>query len=326
MESKTIRGARSRAAVLAAVVAALAVSLNVAGARADETGGGEYTGRAPEVCLGCHGETSARPAHEILSTAMARQADPASPFGDGGHACETCHGPSQAHVAAMGREPPGFRFDGSSTAEQKNATCLACHSDEGRFHWPGAAHNISGVACVDCHNVHAAQDPVLSLESQPEVCFTCHKQQRAQFLRQSRHAVQTSSNAYSHTGLLACTDCHNPHGSDGPGQLKRATVNETCYDCHAEKRGPYLWEHAPVREDCTSCHTPHGSNYEPLLAGPRPWLCQQCHVASFHPSGVYSGGGLPPEGADQRILGKSCLDCHSQVHGSNHPGGIRLTR
>jgi DmsE family decaheme c-type cytochrome len=108
--------------------------------------------------------------------------------------------------------------------------------------------------------------------------------------------------------------------------LTRNTVNETCYDCHAEKRGPFLWEHAPVREDCTNCHTPHGSNYENLLTARQPWMCQQCHAANFHPSGIYSGTGIPPDGADQRMLGKQCLNCHSQIHGSNHPSGIRLTR
>jgi DmsE family decaheme c-type cytochrome len=164
------------------------------------------------------------------------------------------------------------------------------------------------------------------METQPEICFECHKEQRAQFLRQSRHPVQAQSADFSHTGLMSCGDCHNPHGSAGEAMLTRSTINDTCYDCHAEKRGPFLWEHAPVREDCTNCHTPHGSNHENLLVARQPWMCQQCHAAQFHPSGVYDGSGIPPGGADQRVLGKQCLNCHSQVHGSNHPSGIRLTR
>jgi predicted CXXCH cytochrome family protein len=81
-----------------------------------------------------------------------------------------------------------------------------------------------------------------------------------------------------------------------------------------------------VQEDCSNCHTPHGSNYENLLVARQPWLCQQCHVAQRHPSSVYSGTGIPPDGAAQQVLGKQCENCHSQVHGSNHPSGIRLTR
>ena len=295
---------------------------------ADEsaTSEGEYTDMSPQVCLNCHGETSARPAHEMLQNPMARKADPNTPFGGENHACENCHGPSKAHVLTQGKEPVGFRFDESSTVEQKNSTCLSCHQDESRFHWSGSSHSLEGVACIDCHKVHAADDPVLALETQPEVCFECHKEQRAQFLRQSRHPVQASSNAYSHTGMLACTDCHNTHGNDGPSNLKRNTINETCYDCHAEKRGPFLWEHQPAREDCTNCHTPHGSNYPNLLVARSPWLCQQCHVAPFHPSGAYSGLDVPPESIDQRVVGKACMNCHNQVHGSNHPSGVRLTR
>jgi DmsE family decaheme c-type cytochrome len=285
----------------------------------------EYSGMAPQLCLGCHGEKGALPAHEILMTTMARKADPGSPFGEGNHACENCHGPSRAHAMSAGRQAPGFSFTGASP-EDKNSMCMSCHEDAGRFHWPGSTHNIEGVACIDCHSVHQADDPVLTLETQPQVCYTCHAEQRAQFLRQSRHPVQASSNAYSHAGLLACTDCHNPHGSDGPGQLKRSTINESCYDCHAEKRGPFLWEHQPAREDCSNCHTPHGSNYPNLLSGRTPWLCQQCHNARFHASTAYSGVDIPPTSIDQRVVGKDCMNCHNKVHGSNHPSGVLLTR
>jgi len=127
---------------------------------------------------------------------------------------------------------------------------------------------------------------------------------------------------------VSCSDCHNPHGSTGPKQLVKGTVNETCYTCHTEKRGPFLWEHQPVREDCTICHEPHGSVHSSLLKVRGPWLCQQCHMVQFHPSTAYSGTGLPttkPSGA-QQMLAKNCLNCHSQVHGSNHPSGVRKTR
>jgi len=288
----------------------------------------EYS-KGAKQCLTCHKEGKEKPAHEILLTPMGSSADPNSPFGAGNHDCETCHGPAKQHPRKGpdgSRIMPPMTFSRETPAEEKNAVCMSCHQDATRFHWPGSTHDVEGVACVDCHVVHKADDPVLSLETQPQVCFQCHKEQRAQFLRQSRHPVQASSTSMSHTGLLSCTDCHNPHGSTGPALLTRSTINESCYECHAEKRGPFLWEHAPVREDCTNCHTPHGSNYENLLTARQPWLCQQCHATSIHSSGVYSGTGVPPDGADERILGKQCMNCHTQVHGSNHPSGVRLTR
>ena len=79
-------------------------------------------------------------------------------------------------------------------------------------------------------------------------------------------------------GKLSCTDCHNPHGSTTSPLLKADSVNEVCYSCHAEKRGPFLFEHSPVRESCLNCHSPHGSDFEALLNVPRPMLCQQCHA------------------------------------------------
>jgi DmsE family decaheme c-type cytochrome len=255
--------------------------------------------------------------------------DANSPFGESMHGCETCHGPSKSHLTRLedgSRPAVDFEFERGIPVEDQNEVCLGCHQDGSRFHWPGSTHDIEAVACADCHDIHAINDPVLTLETQPGVCFDCHQEQRAQFLRQSRHPVQASTASMSHEGLMSCSDCHKPHGSSGPALLNRNTLNETCYDCHAEKRGPFLWEHAPVREDCSNCHTPHGSNYENLLTARQPWMCQQCHAANFHPSGIYSGRGIPPDGADQRILGKQCLNCHSQIHGSNHPSGIRLTR
>jgi len=294
----------------------------------DSAGSGEYS-KGVKLCMTCHKEGKEKPAHEIFMTSMGISGDPKSPFAEGNHDCEACHGPSKDHTkrSADGSRPsPAITFGPGTPVEKQNEVCLGCHNDGARFHWPGSVHDVEGNACVDCHDVHTPSDPVLALETQPEVCYGCHKEQRAQFLRQSRHPVQGATDSPSHVGLLACTDCHQPHGSAGPANLIRNTVNEQCYDCHAEKRGPFLWEHAPVQEDCTNCHTPHGSNYENLLVARQPYLCQQCHLANFHPSGGYSGTGVPPNGADQRMLGKQCLNCHVQIHGSNHPGGIRQTR
>jgi DmsE family decaheme c-type cytochrome len=188
------------------------------------------------------------------------------------------------------------------------------------------------VACTNCHKVHVANDPVLARATQTDVCFACHKEQRAQTHRYSTHPLAA--------GKMGCSDCHNPHGSTGPVLMVKNTVNETCYTCHAEKRGPFLWEHGPVVDDCTNCHTPHGSNNAPLLKARAPYLCQDCHVAD-HGRTLYSGQNLPGgagptvagtqsnpllQSPNAQANGRSCLQCHSQVHGSNHPGGAKFLR
>ena len=64
---------------------------------------------------------------------------------------------------------------------------------------------------------------------------------------------------------MSCSSCHNPHDGNRPKMIGADSVNELCYKCHTEKRGPFLFEHAAVREDCVSCHDPHGSNHKRLL-------------------------------------------------------------
>jgi DmsE family decaheme c-type cytochrome len=266
--------------------------------------------------------------------------------------CQTCHGASDAHVrnpqGSRERPPPDVAFGAKSATpvDERNGTCLGCHDSGKRTLWAGSEHQSHDIACARCHTVHAATDRVLAKATQTEVCFGCHKSQRAEIQRISTHPIQA--------GKLGCSDCHNPHGSTGPKLLARNTVNETCYTCHAEKRGPFLWEHPPVVDDCTHCHTPHGSTSAPLLKARAPWLCQQCHGdGAPHPGQVYSAANLPGGAAtninkstaagsavinpvtgarvtannpEPRLAFRSCANCHSQVHGSNHPAGNRFLR
>jgi DmsE family decaheme c-type cytochrome len=279
-----------------------------------------YAGIGTQGCLICHGATAGRPATGILQSPHAVSAAAGSPFADGRRQCEDCHGPSEAHLSVIDgvRPPPSVAFSAHESAAVKDQMCLGCHQREAGVHWSTSAHSFGEVACTDCHVSHVAQDPVLTAAGEANVCFTCHERERAEFFRRSAHPVSA--------GMMQCTDCHTPHGSDAPGMLSRTTVNETCYDCHAEKRGPFLWEHQPVREDCTTCHVPHGSNHGDLLVARTPFLCQQCHLAAFHPSTALSGQNVPPQGASHLLLSQNCTNCHSQVHGSNHPSGPGLTR
>jgi DmsE family decaheme c-type cytochrome len=132
-------------------------------------------------------------------------------------------------------------------------------------------------------------------------------------------------------GKMSCEDCHSAHGSPTAPLLKADSVNEVCYACHAETRGPMLWEHAPVRENCSNCHQPHGSNHDKLLVSARPFLCQQCHNSAGHNSTFYradqtAAAALLGGSQNPRVISRSCQNCHSQIHGSNHPSGARFQR
>lgn len=307
---------------VAALVALAWVSLLLATAGQADPGESSSENDA-RTCLMCHGENAPLPAADILHSSHAGL------FGNDGKACAACHGPSRDHLAVQedGTRPlPDRPFGQADVTEQANAACMSCHSDQVGPHWTGSAHEFEELACTDCHAVHSSDgDPALDAARQAETCFDCHERERVEFLRPHRHPVGSGSFS-SDTGLLACSDCHAAHGSVSVASLNRTTLNETCYDCHAELRGPFLWEHAPVREDCSSCHLPHGGIHDALLRQRPPQLCQQCHLAQFHPSTARSGTGLPPNGADPNLLGQSCMNCHTAVHGSNHPSSPGFTR
>jgi DmsE family decaheme c-type cytochrome len=283
----------------------------------------QYTEKGADTCIKCHDEESEFPVFSIFKTKHAQKADKRAPFA--GLQCEACHGPGVEHakkVPAGQKQAPIIKYgaDSATPAGKQNKFCLDCHEGNARIGWKASTHESGDVACASCHKIHAPRDAVLAKVTQPEVCYSCHKKERADFFKPSTHPVRA--------GLMACSECHSPHGPKAGVSLAKPTVNQTCYTCHAEKRGPFLWEHAPVPEDCTTCHTPHGSVHRPLLTKNAPLLCQQCHAPAGHPSVARTGAALPggSAGPSGFLLAGSCTNCHSQVHGSNHPSGSRLMR
>lgn len=292
--------------------------------------------RKDAVCTRCHDETEQAPILSLYQTKHGVRGDARTP------SCQSCHGESDAHVkapsggSAGGKRPPPdvqFRKGGAypvSHDKARGETCMSCHEGGNRTHWDGGQHQANGVACNDCHQVHRPKDRVLVKETQPDTCYACHKKQRAETHKASVHPIDA--------GKVICSDCHNPHGSTGPKLVKKNSVNETCFSCHAEKRGPFLWQHASANDDCMNCHTPHGSTVAPLLKVRGPWLCQQCHSnLPQHPGNVYSGAGLPggrvananltnPNNPPSQLAFRGCVNCHQAVHGSNHPAGAYLLR
>lgn len=81
---------------------------------------------------------------------------------------------------------------------------------------------------------------LLTKTSETQVCVQCHSEVRAEMLKASHHPIRE--------GRMECSSCHNPHAST-EALLVKNTVNDTGATCHAGKRGPFLWEHAPVREN-----------------------------------------------------------------------------
>ena len=261
--------------------------------------------REGKVCATCHANALA-----VWTGKHGTKADARAPISVG---CAMCHGDPTEHLKSPGNAMPN-RFSKMGSA-QKNEVCSTCHQGRTRIHWQMSAHARNDVACSSCHKVHVAHDAVRDKLTQSEVCFSCHKEQRVQINRPSRHPIRE--------GMVSCSDCHNPHGSVGPMMMVRDTVNDTCYTCHMEKRGPFVRTHQPVQENCAICHNPHGTTAPNLLKQRSPFLCQQCHEPTSHRGGI---GTLTGTSTSASTLARGCLNCHTNIHGTNNPSDITNER
>ena len=264
---------------------------------------------ADRLCLACHNAARSPQVHEIFLTAHGVASDARTPEGSGG--CSACHGDAGAHLANPMGAPPAVSFGPRwpSTPPAQTGACLNCHA-AAAAHWDGGAHALEDMTCSACHRAHSRAAPVLKRTEQAGVCYGCHRDVRAAARLPSRHPIQEA--------VTVCSDCHDPHGSLEPADLSGTSLTETCLGCHAQMRGPFLFDHPPAAEDCSICHRPHGSVHEPLLEARGPQLCQSCHQAAFHPSDLAGGGGLASGRPNSSLLGRNCLNCHPSIHGSNH--------
>ena len=198
-----------------------------------------------------------------------------------------------------------------------NRTCLTCHNRGTHAGWEGSTHEARNLSCATCHSVHkpASFTHQLVKTTETQLCATCHRTQVAKTERAVAHMPVRE-------GKMACSSCHNPHGSISNVKALKvgSSVAESCVSCHTEMRGPMLFEHAPVRENCATCHDPHGSSNDRMLVVRMPMLCQRCHIASKHPATLYDKDQITTNKSN-RMFGRSCVNCHSNVHGSNHPSG-----
>jgi DmsE family decaheme c-type cytochrome len=248
-----------------------------------------------ETCKGCHEaqfkNIDGSPHFRLNDTSKSKDF----------HGCESCHGAGSAHVNGGGDKTKIFTYKGVS-ADKVNESCLACHQNSHeRSNFQRSEHARAGVSCIACHSPHgAANSKALLIQKQPGLCYSCHQDAKADFSKPFHHKVNE--------GLVNCSDCHNAHGTTNDKQVRAmADQQQVCFKCHADKRGPFLFEHYPVKsEGCSSCHTPHGSTNPRMLTRSRVnTLCLECHQNFYN--------GPHP----QNTKSQACTMCHVAIHGSN---------
>ena len=255
-----------------------------------------------------------------------------------GSMCQACHGNASEHMKDPMKVKPANLVGQGHSADERTGVCMGCHSGNRNLaFWTSGKHQLNQVTCANCHSIHGRDaGPTINkfvttfLPNQADICANCHQPIRTATMKPSHHPIPE--------GKIKCSDCHNPHGAITPAMLKQPTINDQCYSCHADKRGPYVFSHPPVEENCATCHNPHGSVHARLLNESAPNLCQDCHDASRHPGTVYGAAGSficqpgdtsagctgktgqPNPGVNSRLVARACVNCHSAIHGSNAPG------
>lgn len=267
----------------------------------------EPTAVGDKTCRKCHGE--------VVAGLQQTKHSKVEYFGLEANSCESCHGPGSVH--AKSESPADIRNPAKLKGEAASAVCTGCHKDAGKQkHWQGSEHERMGVGCTGCHSMHGGHATMLKTAWEPDTCFTCHKAQRSAFMKRSSHPLRDITHA-DDTSKMACSSCHNPHGSQSEKLIDANSVNDLCYTCHQEKKAPVLWEHSAVKESCLTCHNPHGSNHEMMLTAKEPRLCQQCHEQGRHQT-------LAGEPNSFFVTNRGCSNCHASVHGTNNPSGLKL--
>jgi predicted CXXCH cytochrome family protein len=261
--------------------------------------------------------------------------------------CESCHGPGSKHVEVMAAgenlPPTGQRYirtlkEKFETSKQISDSCLACHSGkEEHNNFRRGEHWRNDVGCTDCHTAHSpdlggnyaasntlvapanAEKPgfgpaKLLRASEPQLCMQCHTETKHQFSKPFRHKVLE--------GAMKCSDCHNAHGGFETKQARLATGNDaSCYKCHADKQGPFSFEHAPVKtEGCAACHSPHGSSNPRLLkTNAVAQLCLECHSQNHATNPVIGAtqAAGPAKNLNPSTYYRDCTNCHAKIHGSH---------
>src|SRR5512140_909452 len=185
------------------------------------------------------------------------------------------------------------------------AKCLECHEDKSKGK---AVHSAIATGCLSCHEVRVNRDVTrikLITTTSLALCLSCHDEKK----------VQTGQTMHP-PAVRDCVKCHDPHQSENPNQLLKATSGATrdenlCLSCHkigvdVPKEGS---RHAALDMGCDTCHVTHKNGdkgkieFAAHLKKDVPALCIDCHDVK--------DAALQKAHLDQPFGTANCLQCHN---------------
>lgn len=161
-------------------------------------------------CLGCHGEPRHIGSHAEI-----------------GVTCESCHGPGQPHLLALGKKAAdlGILNPSKLAIADQMKPCSQCHA-----------------------GFNPIQDPM------PDDLL----------ISDQVTALQNSECWRQTKGQLTCTNCHNPH-QDAPREVLEAKSEKTCLSCHNAGVAQHAALCPVNRTDgCVGCHMPESKDRPPF--------------------------------------------------------------
>ncbi len=294
----------------------------------------------PSTCADCHGNESFKPASKFS------HATTKFPL-IGKHQTVDC---AKCHKIET---KEGKNFQNFKGVQFTN--CTSCHKDvhDNKFgqncrqcHTESSFHDIKGTSGFD----HSKTNFKLEEKHLSVSCKSCHK---TKYTDPIKHNQCIDCHTDYHSGQFAqlgvspdCAKCHTVKGfaeanftieqhNLGPFKLEGLHQTTTCSACHKKTE---KWNFREIGKTCTDCHTDyHNGQFTKLGLQPN---CSDCHSTKGFTEASYSiaqhnqtafklqgSHAATPcfechkkeEKWNFRSIGKTCTDCHTNIHQSYIP-------